>query len=87
MSENKFNNRSNITTIIHDLKVEYRRTFNEKFPTDDKNMEIVLNEAAKLVKKHKTVTWITDTNGKKTVKVTDYVRRAYITSTAKKKYK
>ena len=75
MGKNKESNRSNITTIIHDLKTEYSHIFREKFPADDKKLEAVIIGAARLVKKRKVATWSTDKEGNKVLKITDRPNR------------
>lgn len=61
--------KQNITTIIHDLKTSYSKTFREKFDQNNLALEQVLIQAAKEVKQGKQVTWILDSDGNRSLKI------------------
>ena len=73
----KLENRENITTIIHALKVSYAKTFHEKFPVGDAKMEEILNSAAKEAKKRKEVKWVLTESGEKKLEIKERARRIW----------
>jgi ribosomal protein S17E len=72
----KRSDKSNITTIIHDLKNSYALAFKEKFPVNDAKMENVLNQTAKAVKKGMIANWYLE-EGERKLKLSERRRRFY----------
>lgn len=68
----KLENKSNITTILHSLKTEYARVFKEKVPAE---MEDVLIQAAREVKKRKRAEWYMDDKGNKKLRILERAPR------------
>lgn len=71
----KKDGRQNITTIIHDIKESYSKTFKEKFPMNDPKMEEILNQSAKKAKKGADVIWYRGNNGEKCLDIRLRVKR------------
>lgn len=69
MQKKKNDNHQNITTIFHDLKISYAKTFGEKFPLNDRKMEDNLVGIAREVKGGKKFKWYFDINGNKQIQL------------------
>jgi hypothetical protein len=59
--------KSNLTTILLELKESYVKVFKEKFPSDNKDMEKNIIEIARKVKSGKKAFWYKDESGIKKV--------------------